>query len=177
LYFVSTNDLVALFHHRWAAPALAILAERGGARFAELQRKLGVGRESLRRALGALLELDLVRRNPGYGHPLRPEYLVTAAGKEAGAACARLLASTRNPDLLLRKWSVPTLALLDEPRRFSELRAALPAVTPRALALALKDLEEGGLVARKVLTTRPPSTVYRASRTGRRLRGLLSNYS
>jgi DNA-binding HxlR family transcriptional regulator len=166
---VSTADLVALFHHRWAAPALAILAERGGARFAELQRKLGVGRESLRRALDALLELGLVRRNPGYGHPLRPEYLVSAAGKEAGAACARLLGSTQDHDLLLRKWSVPTLAQLREPRRFSELRAALPAVTPRALALALKDLEGGGLVERQVLATRPPSTVYRASRTGRRL--------
>jgi len=170
---MSTNELVALFHHRWAAPALAILAERGGARFAELQRKLDVGRESLRRALEALLELDLVRRNPGYGHPLRPEYLVTSAGKEAGGACARLLSTAPDQDLLLRKWSVPTLAQLDGPRRFSELRAALPAVTPRALALALKDLEAGGLVEREVLATRPPSTIYRASRSGRRLRGLL----
>jgi DNA-binding HxlR family transcriptional regulator len=170
---VSATELVALFHHRWAAPALAILAERGGARFAELQRKLDVGRESLRRALDALLDLDLVRRNPGYGNPLRPEYLVTPAGSEAGAACARLLASTGDHDLLLRKWSVPTLAQLDEPRRFSELRAALPGVTPRALALALRDLEGGGLVEREVRATRPPSTVYRASRAGRRLHGLL----
>ena len=170
---MSTNELVALFHHRWAAPALAILAERGGARFAELQRKLDVGRESLRRALDALLELDLVRRNPGYGHPLRPEYLVTSTGRNAGSACAGLLSAAPDRDLLLRKWSVPTLAQLDEPRRFSELRAALPAVTPRALALALRDLEGGGLVEREVLATRPPSTIYRASRIGRRLRGLL----
>src|SRR3954467_4738348 len=88
--FVSTPDLIELFHHRWAPPALALLAERDGARFVELQRKLGVGRESLRRALDALLELGLVRRNEGYGHPLRPEYLLTRAGLEAAPFAAQI---------------------------------------------------------------------------------------
>ena len=44
--------------------------------------------------------------------------------------------------MLLRKWSVPVLAELGEERRFSELRSALPGVTPRALALCLQELEE-----------------------------------
>src|SRR5215211_3021333 len=126
-------DLIALFHHRWAPPALAELARREGVRFVELQNRLGVGRESLRRALGTLLDLGLARRNPGYGHPLRPEYLVTAAGRTTGAMCGRVLAAA-DPDLLVRKWSVPTLAALDGDRRFSDLRSALPGVTPRALA-------------------------------------------
>jgi DNA-binding HxlR family transcriptional regulator len=165
---VSTEQLIGLFHHRWAPPALALLTERGGARFVELQRKLGVGHDSLRRALDGLLELGYARRNPGYGHPLRPEYLVTPAGRRAGATCARILAAGEH-ELLLRKWSVPTLAQLGGPRRFSELRAALPGVTSRALALALKDLEDGGLVARRVLDTRPPSTLYRATPAGRRV--------
>jgi DNA-binding HxlR family transcriptional regulator len=56
------------------------------------------------------------------------------------------------------------LAELDEPRRFSELRAALPA-TARALALALKDLETTGLVRRTVTDDRPPQVSYRATRT------------
>jgi DNA-binding HxlR family transcriptional regulator len=174
LYYVSTEQLIALFHHRWAAPALAILSARGGARFAELQRKLGVGRESLRRAVDALLELELVRRNPGYGHPLRPEYLATALGLRVGPMCARVLAAADDHDLLLRKWSVPTLVQLDRPRRFSELHAALPGITPRALALALKDLETGALVEREVLATRPPSSVYRATSAGRRVRRALA---
>ncbi|HKP17629.1 MAG TPA: winged helix-turn-helix transcriptional regulator [Gaiellaceae bacterium] len=169
---MSTAELVSLFHHRWSPPTLALLAERGGARFVELQRKLGVGADSLRRALHGLIDLGYVRRNPGYGHPLRPEYLVTDAGREAGAACARLLRAG-DADLLLRKWSVPTLAQLGEPLRFSELRAALPGVTPRALALALKDLEEARLVRREVVDSRPPSTLYRATARGTRIVRLL----
>jgi DNA-binding HxlR family transcriptional regulator len=169
---VSTQDLTLLFHHRWAPPALALLGEREAARFAELQGKLGVGRESLRRALGALLELGFVRRNPGYGHPLRPEYLITAAGREPAETVTRLLAGG-DPDLLLRKWSVPALAELGDERRFSELRAALPGITPRALALALQQLEDARLIKREVLPTRPPSTVYRATARGRRLQDML----
>jgi DNA-binding HxlR family transcriptional regulator len=164
--------LIALFHHRWAPPALALLTERRGLRFVELQRRLGVGRDSLRRALDALLELGYAQRKPGYGHPLRPEYLVTASGRTAGTICARVL-TAGDPEVLLRKWSVPTLAQLDRPQRFSELRAALGSVTPRALALALRDLEAADLVEREVLTTRPPSTVYRATTTGRRIERLL----
>src|SRR4051794_39521217 len=156
----STTRLVELFHHRWAPPALALLDQRGGVRFVELQRKLGVTRESLRRALDALVALGYVRRNQGYGHPLRPEYLITESGRSA-SALARRVSRSRSRDTLLRKWSVPVLAELAEPRRFSELRAALPGVTPRALALALQDLESTGLVRREVRPTRPPSTVYR----------------
>src|SRR3954451_13536929 len=86
--FVSTDDLIELFHHRWAAPALALLGQRGGARFVELQRRLDVGRESLRRALDALIAGGLARRNEGYGHPLRPEYVLTARGRNAAPVAA-----------------------------------------------------------------------------------------
>jgi DNA-binding HxlR family transcriptional regulator len=169
---VSTIDLIALFHHRWAPPALADLARREGVRFVELQNRLGVGRQSLRRALDALLDLGYARRNPGYGHPLRPEYLVTPTGRTAGAACARMLEAA-DPELLLRKWSVPTLAALDDDRRFSDLRAALAGVTPRALALALRDLEAGGLIDREVVAAHPPFAIYRPTAAGRAVRRAL----
>jgi DNA-binding HxlR family transcriptional regulator len=168
---MSTDDLIALFHHRWAPPALALLAERGGARFVELQRRLGVGRESLHRALATLIELGYVRPNIGYGHALRPEYLTTPAGYRAAAVVARVLAAA-DPETLLRKWSVPVLAALGAQRRFFELRGDLK-VTPRALALALQDLEQAGLVRREVLATRPPSTLYRPSAAGRRVQRAL----
>jgi DNA-binding HxlR family transcriptional regulator len=165
---MSTTDLIALFHHRWAAPALALLAERGGARFIELQRRLGVGRESLTRALDALVGQGLVRRDTGYGHPLRPEYLLTTSGRSAAIVASGVLA-VGDRDVLLRKWSVPILAELGEHRRFSELRNALGGITPRALALALQELERARLVRREVLPTRPPSTVYRVTARGRRV--------
>ncbi len=169
---MSTPTLIALFHHRWAAPALALLMERGGARFVELQRRLGVGRESLTRALDALVAQGLVRRDTGYGHPLRPEYLLTGKGRRAAALSTRVLAAG-DPDVLLRKWSVPILAELGESRRFSELRATLGEITPRALALALRELEAARLVRREVLPTRPPSTVYRTTPRGRRVHDAL----
>jgi DNA-binding HxlR family transcriptional regulator len=169
---VSTEDLIELFHHRWAPPALALLGERGGARFVELQRRLGVGRESLRRALDTLIELGYAQPNTGYGHPLRPEYVTTPAGRPAALVAARVIAAG-DPETLLRKWSVPVLAELGTKRRFSELRAALAGVTPRALALALQDLERTGFVRREVLATRPPSTLYRPTAAGRRVQRAL----
>ena len=169
---MSTEQLIELFHHRWAPPALALIAERRGARFVELQRGLGVGRESLRRALGALVDQGLVRANEGYGHALRPEYVASAEGRGAAATAARVLAAGPQ-DVILRKWSVPVLAEIGDGRRFSELRAALTGVTPRALALALQELETAGLVRREVLPTRPPSSVYRLTARGRRVADVL----
>jgi DNA-binding HxlR family transcriptional regulator len=169
---VSTDDLIELFHHRWAPPALALLGERGGARFVELQRRLGVGRESLRRALDALIALGYAAPNAGYGHPLRPEYVTTATGRRAAALAASVLAAG-DPDTLLHKWSVPVLAEVGESRRFSELRAGLSGVTPRALALTLQELEDAGLVRREVVSTRPPSSLYRPTAAGRRVQRAL----
>ena len=169
---MSTAELIELFHHRWAPPALALLGERGGARFVELMRRLDVGRESLKRALDALIEQGLVRRNPGYGHPLRPEYVPTARGRAAAALARRVLAAG-DVAVLLHKWPVPVLQELGDGRRFSELHAALATVTPRALALALQELEEHRLVRREVLPTRPPSTLYRPAARGRRVQSAL----
>ena len=162
-------------HHRWSTPVLAELGRTGGARFVVLVNRLGVGRASLQRALAALVDLGLVRRNPGYGHPLRPEYVLTPEGEEAAARCARLLAAVDGKaGVLLRKWSLPVLVALRGNARFSELREALPGITARALALALKDLERAGLVTRRVEETYPPSTVYAATAEAGRIQRILA---
>ena len=149
---------------------LAEIERSSGSRVAALTGRLGVGRESLRRTLVALQSEGLVERNPGYGHPLRPEYLLTARGREvAPAARAALDAARGHEELALKKWSLPVLAELDRPRRFSELRAALPGAGPRALTLALKDLGAAGLVDRTVTDSFPPSVVYEATAAGRPL--------
>jgi DNA-binding HxlR family transcriptional regulator len=173
---VSIQDLIELFHYRWAAPVLAELRRQKGSRFVTLARMLGVGRESLKRTLTALIELDLVARNPGYGHPLRPEYVLTHRGEAVAKRCQKLLAALDgNADVALRKWSLPVLAALERPGRFSELRAALPGVTARALALALKDLQSAGLVDRSVdEEAYPPTVVYAATRAARPLQRALT---
>jgi DNA-binding HxlR family transcriptional regulator len=158
--FVSIQDLIALFHHRWSAPVLAELLRQKGSRFVTLGNTLGVGRESLKRTLGSLIDLGLVARNPGYGHPLRPEYVLTPRGHRVAGRCAKLLeALNGGAEMALRKWSLPVLVALRRPSRFSELQAALPGVTARALALALKDLQAAGLVERRIADASPPTAV------------------
>ncbi len=170
------EELIRLFHHRWAPAVLAELRRQRGSRFVTLSRMLGVGRDSLRRTLTALIEQGLVGRNPGYGHPLRPEYVLTSRGEPVARRCERLLAALDgHEDVVLRKWSAPVLAALSEPSRFSELRERLPGVTGRSLALALKELESAGLVERQVdERARPPAVVYLATSAARPLQRALS---
>jgi DNA-binding HxlR family transcriptional regulator len=173
---VSIPDAIALFHYRWAAPILAELRRQKGSRFAALAGILGVSRESLRRTLTALIALGLVARNPGYGHPLRPEYVLTPRGDDVAQRCARLLAAVGDDrELALRKWSLPVLIALQHAGRFSELREDLPGITPRALAMTLKDLQAAGLVERRVdEEAYPPTVVYAATRAARPLQRALS---
>lgn len=169
---MSTNELSTLLHRRWAPAVLAELSATGGTRFVVLVNRLGAGRDTLSQTLAYLISLGLVRRNPGYGHPARPEYLLTDRGAELAPACGRLLELVEErslADVALRKWSLPVLVELDRPRRFSELRAALPGASPRALALALKDLQRTGLVERTVTDDYPPAVRYDASPRARAL--------
>ncbi|HEX3456072.1 MAG TPA: winged helix-turn-helix transcriptional regulator [Gaiellaceae bacterium] len=139
--------------------------------------RLGVGRDSLRRALDELVDLRLIVRYPGYGHPLRPEYLVLPAGAalvEPAVELVRELDRLGATDPGLKKWSMPVVhALGTDSRRFSELRAYLPLITARALTLALKDLVATGLVERTVTDGFPPSTSYRLTPAARPLLGPL----
>lgn len=172
------SGLVALFHHRWAVPVLAELHRTSGSKFVTLRRRLGVGRDSLQRTLGALIARGWVMRNPGHGHPLRPEYVLTAAGAKLAPWCARLmrvLARLGVGDVAFRKWSMPVVCAIGRGRRrFSQLRQSLTTATARALALALKDLQQAGLVERVVADDHPPATFYRLTPRGRKLAPLLS---
>ena len=126
----------------------------------------------MRRALAGLVARRLVSRNPGYGHPLRPEYVLTPAGARVAPACALLvdgLAALEIGEIGLNNWSMPVLAALGGDRRFSELRGELPGVSPRALTLAVKALADAGIVERTVLASYPPRTVYRLADRARTL--------
>lgn len=169
---LSTREL-SVFHHRWAVPVLAELERERGTRFVLLANRLGVPRETLSRTLAALIEGGLVARNPGHGHPLRPEYLLTPEGAPLAARCLSLLDVLPERELSLKKWSVPVLAAVGDGARFSDLLDGLPA-SPRALTLALKDLQTLGLVEREVVGGYPPTTRYRPTSAGRRVQQALS---
>jgi DNA-binding HxlR family transcriptional regulator len=162
--------LVDLCHHRWAIPVIASLFRERGGRFAAMARGLGVSRESLRQTLGALAERDLALRNPGYGHPMRPEYLLSPEGERIGRACLGLVeeAAGRGVERVVRrKWSAPALAAMGlGAERFSEVRSALGGVTPRALTQALQSLETSGLLRRRVSGGRPAQVTYGLTQRG-----------
>ena len=159
------DRFVALFHRRWAVPVLAELARARGAKFVTLSKRLGAGRETLRATLDHLIEEGWVVRNPGYGHPMRPEYLLTPDGECLAPSSSRLLRTVRRLDvepLAFRKWTMPVAYVLGrDHHRFGELRGELHTITPRALALSLKDMEDRGLVDREIIDDYPPVSSYR----------------
>ncbi|MFP3598493.1 winged helix-turn-helix transcriptional regulator [Chryseobacterium sp. SIMBA_029] len=58
------------------------------------------------------------------------------------------------------KWKAVILFyLLDEPKRYNEIRKLIPTITERTLSLQLKQLEEDGIINRKVYTQKPPLMV------------------
>lgn len=156
--------LMRLFHHRWAVPVLAGMAASGGGRAVQLASAMGASRGGVRDALGSLVDLRLVIRNPGHGHPLRPEYVLTTRGEHVGAAAARIVELTRRwsiEDIAFRKWPLPVAYRLgDEGARFSELRARVPGITDRALSDALRALGSARLAERVVHPGYPPAVEY-----------------
>ena len=76
------------------------------------------------------------------------------------------------------KWKAVILIHLVEKKRYSELRKLLPMVTERTISLQLKELEEDGLITRKVFTSKPPLKVeYEMTEFGRTLIPLLKAMS
>ena len=52
------------------------------------------------------------------------------------------------------------------PRRFSELRADIPLVSAKVLTQRLRELEERGILSRKVMNTSPPTVEYTLTALG-----------
>ena len=69
------------------------------------------------------------------------------------------------------KWSVLIVMMLgDGPRRFSELKRMIDAVSQRMLTLTLRGLERDGLITRRVTPTVPLRVDYELTDLGRSLR-------
>lgn len=73
------------------------------------------------------------------------------------------------------KWKTVILFyLMEGPLRYNELRKKLEGVTERTLSLQLKQLEDDGVINRKVYTKKPPLKVeYSLTEFGMTLKPLL----
>ncbi|OSM43944.1 winged helix-turn-helix transcriptional regulator [Nesterenkonia sp. PF2B19] len=77
-------------------------------------------------------------------------------------------------DQVLDKWSLLVLdKLCESPRRFNELRRAIPTVSQKSLTASLRRLERNGMIERVVVDTRPVAVEYRISALGRTLQDLI----
>ncbi|MBM3651117.1 MAG: helix-turn-helix transcriptional regulator [Alphaproteobacteria bacterium] len=76
-------------------------------------------------------------------------------------ACTSLIGGAWAPNVI---WY-----LSGGPRRFTELKADIPPITPRVLSKRLRELEKAGVIDRRVLPTSPPSVDYELTALGREL--------
>jgi DNA-binding HxlR family transcriptional regulator len=170
---ISDTDLRTLIAGRWLVPLLAHVEAERGSRFAVMLAALGLSRGALAASLRALQHAGWLRRNPGHGHPLRPEYVLTEAGAPIAAFAGRVMAERRRLGLepgQMPRWSLPVIGRLGSERaRFSALRSALRPVTPRALSLTLKQMLSTELVDRRLEDEFPPIAIYGLTKRGERL--------
>jgi DNA-binding HxlR family transcriptional regulator len=76
--------------------------------------------------------------------------------------------------LLERRWTMSILwASHDGASRFNEFKQAVGEIPPTTLAQRLSELEEAGVLERRVVDARPPRVEYTLTPRGRQLQALL----
>lgn len=167
------DAILALGKQRWLVALMAQMQVRRGARFVELARAIGTSRESLSRTIELALSEGWIARNPGHGHPLRPEYVLTERGQTIGAVAEKIANGIMSLDVApsgLTRWSLPLLHALGRGSdRFNLLARVLAPATPRALSQGLKALAANDLVEREIETGFPPTSRYRLTERGKTL--------
>jgi DNA-binding HxlR family transcriptional regulator len=77
----------------------------------------------------------------------------------------------RTMDLIGERWTVLLLRdlLLHGPRRFQDFQESLEGVAPNTLSARLKEMEDNGLVFRRLYSERPPRVEYVLTDKGKSL--------
>jgi DNA-binding HxlR family transcriptional regulator len=153
-----------LFHYRWFIPIISVLHYQKGAKFITLLKELKISRSVLTSTLNKMIAQGFAMRNPGYGHPLRPEYILTDRGLQLGPFCNEMMTCILGQNghhLIQSKWAIQIIHLCSGGEiRFSELKSALTPITSRALSEELKVLNAEGFIERKIIENYPPLTIY-----------------
>lgn len=164
------NGIVNLTSRSWSLHILAELHRGTAGRQAPLLAATQANRTSFGQSLKHLIALSLLERNPGHGHPLRPEFRLTPEGQKIAAIAHQVLileAKQSDKTLLRRMWTLPILAVSNRPQQFSHLKSQLPTITDRALSQSLKSIEAHNWIARSIDThSRPPRPLYHAINEG-----------
>jgi len=119
-----------------------------------------------------LISLSLLERNPGHGHPLRPEFRLTPLGIKAAALANKIQGVTTKADqeTLRLSWTLPVLTTLYHAQHFNQIKCHLNPVSDRALSKMLILLGDKNWVRRSVDdTARPPRSQYRVVNKGRNI--------
>jgi DNA-binding HxlR family transcriptional regulator len=163
------DSFVNITSKAWALPILSSLHKGVAGRQATLLAATGAGRTAFAQSIEHLIKNGLLERNPGYGHPLRPEFRLTQFGKEAAAIADKVqrVSSEDDQRLLRKSWTLPVLTSLQTPSHFNDIKRNLQTITDRALSQSLKSMEVRDWVNRSVdETARPPRSIYSAVNTG-----------
>ena len=169
---MNIQQLVNLTSKAWSLKILALLHEGKPGRQAPLLAATNASRTSFAASLDHLARLGLLERNPGHGHPLRPEFRLTETGAKAAATASRILNTLPDDDegfaIVRRSWTVPVLAITATPKRFSVIRSGIGPITDRALSQSLGLLEERDWLRREIdVSGRAPFPTYQAVNAGR----------
>ncbi|TKI57647.1 helix-turn-helix transcriptional regulator [Brevibacillus antibioticus] len=77
-------------------------------------------------------------------------------------------------DVIGTKWTFLIIRdlLIEGTLRFSDLLKSMDGISPKTLSLRLKELEEHGILERKVFPEVPPRVEYTLTEKGKRLEGI-----
>ena len=163
------ESFVNITSRAWAVPILANLHAGVAGRQAPLLAATGANRTAFTQSMDHLITLGLLERNPGYGHPLRPEFRLTPLGVDAAVIAHKIhsVSAVEDRDLLRKSWTLPVLTSLHSPSHFNDIKRSLQTISDRALSQSLSAMESRDWVRRSVdQAARPPRSLYRAVNTG-----------
>lgn len=163
------NLIVNITSKAWALPILAKLHDGIPARQAALLLATGATRTAFRQSIDHLISIGLIERNPGFGHPLRPEFRLTQSGQVAAEMADEILSDLENEALVLlrRSWTLPVLTTLRKPQQFATIKRSLGAISDRALSQSLRGMESRQWIKRQVdIEARPPRPIYSSVNLG-----------
>lgn len=80
--------------------------------------------------------------------------------------------------VLSGKWKMSILnRLLPGPQRYTDIERSIPGITQKMLTQQLRELEEDGVIKRKVYPVVPPKVEYSLTEVGEELSGIFRSLS